>query len=469
MKVLVKAFIRRVSVRNFKSIKELKLDLRLGLNVLVGPNASGKTNILEAIYFLYKALVEGIRKVPYAPHLLHYWSALDLIYMKDPRRNVELGLTCEYYLPSELEDTFFRIDVEYLIAFSYDAMLNTLVPTNFLINVNRGEYELRLSRGELLIRINKELIDGARRRLGTTEPIKDIIESIDSEFTVKDGYYELVTTYVTTAGRVGILNELMLLLNTPIHTYTIEYDGDVIHYYSWILTSVTDLLPVVCRGYEVGTTRGIPIKLLPPIYSIKPILEGILLLRHPNVAALMEPKPIAGEDRLDERASNLAPILLAIQGRRGGIPERISYVFSKLFPNLRLGISSKFGRAALIIDENGLELPPPNIPDGAIKLLAILTAIESNPSILLIDELENSMHAGMLEVVIDELNSLDKPVIVATHSPMVVDLVGPEGVVLVRKDPEEGTIAERIRDPEGLRRKLEEYGIALSDYIFYKY
>ncbi len=47
---LVKVFIREVSVRNFRSIKELKLDLRPGLNVFVGPNASGKTNVLEAIY-----------------------------------------------------------------------------------------------------------------------------------------------------------------------------------------------------------------------------------------------------------------------------------------------------------------------------------------------------------------------------------------------------------------------------------
>ncbi len=47
---MVKVFIREVSVRNFRSIKELKLDLRPGLNVFVGPNASGKTNVLEAIY-----------------------------------------------------------------------------------------------------------------------------------------------------------------------------------------------------------------------------------------------------------------------------------------------------------------------------------------------------------------------------------------------------------------------------------
>ncbi|MCX8136723.1 AAA family ATPase [Pyrobaculum aerophilum] len=43
-------------IENFKSIRRLELKLRPGVNLLVGPNASGKTNILEAIYSFHKAL-----------------------------------------------------------------------------------------------------------------------------------------------------------------------------------------------------------------------------------------------------------------------------------------------------------------------------------------------------------------------------------------------------------------------------
>jgi predicted ATPase len=43
--------ITRLQVRNFKSLREI--DLELGsLNVLVGPNMSGKSNILDALHFL---------------------------------------------------------------------------------------------------------------------------------------------------------------------------------------------------------------------------------------------------------------------------------------------------------------------------------------------------------------------------------------------------------------------------------
>lgn len=43
--------IRRVEFRNFKGLREVDLDLER-LTVLVGPNASGKTSVLEGIYYL---------------------------------------------------------------------------------------------------------------------------------------------------------------------------------------------------------------------------------------------------------------------------------------------------------------------------------------------------------------------------------------------------------------------------------
>ncbi|PZN11132.1 MAG: DNA replication/repair protein RecF [Bacillota bacterium] len=44
-------FIRRVVLRDFRSYHRAELDLDPGLIALVGPNAVGKTNLLEAIYF----------------------------------------------------------------------------------------------------------------------------------------------------------------------------------------------------------------------------------------------------------------------------------------------------------------------------------------------------------------------------------------------------------------------------------
>lgn len=79
-----------VVVRNFKSIGELELELRPGVNLLVGPNGAGKSNVLEAVRFARRALVEAAS--PYLPHAPDYLSPLDVIYGRDPRREMVLGL-----------------------------------------------------------------------------------------------------------------------------------------------------------------------------------------------------------------------------------------------------------------------------------------------------------------------------------------------------------------------------------------
>lgn len=44
--------LRKISVSGFKSLDQFRLDFRQGLNVIVGPNGSGKTNIINFIEFL---------------------------------------------------------------------------------------------------------------------------------------------------------------------------------------------------------------------------------------------------------------------------------------------------------------------------------------------------------------------------------------------------------------------------------
>ena len=44
-------YCRRVAVKNFRNIKEAEVEFCSGVNVLVGENAQGKTNLLEAIFY----------------------------------------------------------------------------------------------------------------------------------------------------------------------------------------------------------------------------------------------------------------------------------------------------------------------------------------------------------------------------------------------------------------------------------
>ena len=45
-------YLRRLTLHNFRVYESLQLDLQAGLTVFVGPNAAGKTSLLEAMYLL---------------------------------------------------------------------------------------------------------------------------------------------------------------------------------------------------------------------------------------------------------------------------------------------------------------------------------------------------------------------------------------------------------------------------------
>ncbi|HCA46390.1 MAG TPA: DNA replication and repair protein RecF, partial [Armatimonadetes bacterium] len=43
-------YLQSLTLENFRCYERAELEFRPGLNVILGPNASGKTTLLEAIY-----------------------------------------------------------------------------------------------------------------------------------------------------------------------------------------------------------------------------------------------------------------------------------------------------------------------------------------------------------------------------------------------------------------------------------
>jgi len=475
-----KVFVRRVYIENFKSVKRLELELSPGINVLVGPNASGKTNILEALDFLRRALIDYAGRIPYTPHIPKYWSGRDLIYGRDPGRTVVLGFTLEHYhIAGEEEHSVCRQTVDFKAYFRYSPQLDTLVPFRYRVEIEPEISVIDVSLNYIRVDVRANVIEKLQKMQQSSEdqfmklPFEEmlkVLEEFEFKYAAKSD-----DRYIYEAG-VRFPEPLLFFQLPSLFTECVS------DHFGFVCTTDVfipskrqpDFVPIVsgyCGEYSKGlTVPGFNVGgHSPTLFELpRKALERVTFVRHPDIGALTEPRPYQGELRLDERATNLASVLLALQGVRGGIPEGISDALAKLFPGFSVRISSHMGRVALVAEENGLELPPPNIPDGAIKLLAIMTAVELGPSILLIDEIENSMHAKMLEYVVDRLNSLRIPVLVATHSPTVVDLVDPGRVLIVLRDPERGTYVERIEEPGKLYEELKHLGVSLSDYVFYK-
>ena len=165
-------------------------------------------------------------------------------------------------------------------------------------------------------------------------------------------------------------------------------------------------------------------------------------------------------DRLDTDGGNIAGVLAALPGDRreaiekklteyaSRLPERdIVRVYAetvgKLNTDAMLYCEEAFGDAGepSTVDARGMS-------DGTLRFLAILTALLTRPegSLLVVEEVDNGLHPSRSRVLLDMLNTIGRErnidVIVTTHDPALLDAMGTEMVpyiTVVHRDPANGT------------------------------
>ncbi len=368
--------LRKIRLVNWKSFKDCIIELNDGLNVLVGPNASGKTNLLEAFKFLKKALVEQstlYALTPYAPHL-EWWSPKNLVYGNDTTKPITFEL---YFTNSK-----WAKELTYSVSF-------TLAGENIQIyseSIKRDETEIISRRSnDLSIIINK------KRKTKTIHQLPFNYSVLNLSITIED--------------------------------------------YSEILN------------------------------GIKTFMERIVYLRHINVSRVREPAPIIGVRDLAEDGSNVVQFLHSyfISNRR--YPDSVESALATLFPDFSLKLNlTQDGRVFMAVDDLKVKavLQPPCIPDGLYKVLHLMAALASDFSILCVDEVENSLHFEALEYVVHEFKESGRQILVATHSPIVVDVAGLETLLLFDRTLE-GSVVKKIENVEELRRWMREKGLTPSE------
>jgi predicted ATPase len=109
-----------------------------------------------------------------------------------------------------------------------------------------------------------------------------------------------------------------------------------------------------------------------------------------------------------------------------------------------------------------------DISDGTIQALALLTAAaDPRHTLLLIEEPETSSHPWVLRTIVENLRVLskDKNVILTTHSPILVDMMHPDEVwILWRKDGE-SHMKKLTEIDENLQKRWLEGKSTLSTYL----
>jgi predicted ATPase len=121
----------------------------------------------------------------------------------------------------------------------------------------------------------------------------------------------------------------------------------------------------------------------------------------------------------------------------------------------QLEITEKFG-------EQTLKSTARHMNDGMLRLMAVLTQLESENEILLFDEIENGINPELIEYLIDQLVQAPHQILVTTHSPMILnfleDDIAAEGVVYLYKNNQGYTQSIKLFDIPSMAKKLEFMG-----------
>ena len=442
--------LREIHIKNFKSLRDCKLELR-NFNVLVGANASGKTNLVDLFLLLRKIYVEKeINPFRY------WWGYQNAVWDRKEELDISVRFLFEYIYGDKtykvcFETTFTgrggkfdilreKLKIEGILSLELEGNVLTVKHSEDFLSDQIDVLE-RLAKKELLLppplrhkfrRLSKEeLIEKLKEQTAFTEFISSIL-------------------YIAKERKIYHLFRQGIVI-LPVESTEREY--------------LLILSPTVKGKISTSIRR----KILVPVPLFTALLKDLseffsrILILKLNIDEIKRPSPLKKEEWLSVDGGNLNSVLYNIYLKESRIPERIATILSYLFPNTNIRFSvTEDQRVYLKIYEDGLELPPVCIADGLYKLLAILSALELNPSLLIIDEIENSLHPKTLEMLLDELKSSDTTVIVTTHSPVVVDMIEPEDLVIVEKIAGE-TKFRRIENPEEIKKKLREAGITFSE------
>ena len=138
---------------------------------------------------------------------------------------------------------------------------------------------------------------------------------------------------------------------------------------------------------------------------------------------------------------------------------KLNQEFAKLFPSVKqLALENLNNQKRLgVVLRDGTSIPADQMSEGMLYWLAFRALEFLEPAgLILVEEPENGLHPARISEVIRILRDLStrSQVILATHSPLVVnELEGKEVTVLIRT-PTTGTRATRLSDtPNFLKRK----------------
>ena len=369
--------ITKVWARNFRSIADASLNLGQ-ITVLVGPNASGKSNVLDILRFVKDALRFDLEA---AISIRYGFDAISRRTTDSLSQELEIGLSATVSSSPNLGDTL-RIDYGFTLApdsgggYRVNVEYATVYPSD---QDNPDPVVFKIENGSLTSPVSPSRYNDTRSRQWQED---DDTSAFDTQ--------ELSLRRVVRPWAPGRFQDL-------------PEDDE---------TFFTFARPVEILLRRIASMR---------FYHI-----------FPNT--IREPQRLGNPYPLDEDAGNLASVLRDFDRGPRGIIDRLKRSLGRLVPGVSdLEITSAGGYLVVRLKHEtapgGGWIDLSQESDGTIRLLGLLTALHQRrvPPLTLIgiEEPELTVHPGALTALADELKerSRSSQLIVTTHSPDLIDRI----------------------------------------------
>jgi predicted ATPase len=397
--------IKSIRFSNFKSFAETELQLR-SFNVIVGSNASGKSNLVSALRFLRDTAANELD------------NAISLQGGIKYLRNIKIGPT----RPLTIE----------LVT---DRKREVFIPTK-----EAGHY-LRLNTDQIT---HKLMLTFKKRRLSDYEVAESLVEMTGQ-----------LETYKAHADRFDKIRDVgvgtvrfQLLLGKPFFN---------IHAPDLQVSEQSLFVPYL----PVRETKRLVYGHVPLFFEASDEFRDIALYdfdtKLPKKAVPITPKADLSED-----GSNLALVLRSVT-EDSEKNRMFSNLFKALLPFIdKVGVD-KFADKSMLFKVReryfGSEfLPASLVSDGTISIAALILALYfGTKTTIILEEPERNIHPSLIAGVVEMMKdaSRTRQIILTTHNPEVVKHAGIENLFLISRDSDGFSTLVRPSDKEQVQSFLK--------------
>ena len=408
--------IKKIRVKNFKSFKEL--DVELGdLNILIGANASGKSNFIDIFRFLRDIRNSGLE------------NAISLQGNAKYIRNVNIGSSGALSL-EVISDR--EVGLSMRTGNKFIGIKTEKTIYKFAVAFEKTELGFKVAEDELILKcdfVRLEKIESGK--IEKTEEFglgKIICSNIDGKVSVRQ---ELPA---------GVPDDILLPL----------------------FLEEKKIPPKTLLLEAVFPVPSIALLFLDRVFSDIPIYDF-----DPKFARRYA--PISGKADLEENGNNLAiainNIIESEDGKRK-LMNLVTYLLD-FVDDLDVERRSIDGSFLLKIRETYSEkfLPAHLISDGTINMIALIIALYfGKESLTIIEEPARGIHPYLISGVVDMMEdaSESKQIIVTTHNPEMVRYANEKDLLLISRDYEGFSSISKPSDKEDLKTFLKN-GLRVED------